>query len=211
MLPQFATYTQNPLLLLLQPGLPGVQAPGTSGKSEQQQQLPLSLYEPTLGLGTNRTMLIKVEYKVETGEAERIAVDWTAKGGEGGGSCTCDLSFLSFSSSRSTFNSFPLPCSCPSVISHLQSQRAATQMLHARIGIIISYVENLIKGSEGTKLDYPTLRTIQSLVASLPASEHKTFREEYEQEYADVQLTAYLSTLTKTANVLNDVSPLPPW
>ena len=32
-------------------------------------------------------MLIKVDYKVETGEAERIAVDWSSKGGEGGGSC----------------------------------------------------------------------------------------------------------------------------
>lgn len=82
-------------------------------------------------------------------------------------------------------------------------------MLHARIGIIISYVESLIKGEEGCKLDYPILRTIQSLVASLPASEHKTFKDEFETEYADVQLTAYLSTLTKTANVLNDVSPSP--
>lgn len=86
MLPQFATYTQNPLLLILQPGLQNVKS---SGKTEHQQQLPISVYEPTLGLGTNRTMLIKVEYKVETGEAERIAVDWTSKGGEGGGSCKC--------------------------------------------------------------------------------------------------------------------------
>jgi hypothetical protein len=87
MFPQFVTYTQNPLFLILQPGLQGVQAGGV-GKTEQQQQLPISVYEPTLGLGTNRTMLIKVEYKVETGEAERIAVDWTSKGGEGGGSRT---------------------------------------------------------------------------------------------------------------------------
>lgn len=90
------------------------------------------------------------------------------------------------------------------MISHLQSQRRAVQMLHTRIGIIISYVDSLIK-EDGTKMDYATLRSIQALVASLPASEHKTFREEFEQEYADVQLTAYLSTLTKTANLLNDV------
>jgi len=54
-------------------------------------------------------------------------------------------------------------------------------------------------------MDYAILRSIQALVASLPASEHKTFREEFEQEYADVELTAYLSTLTKSANLLNDV------
>lgn len=92
-----------------------------------------------------------------------------------------------------------------SVISHLQNQRAAIQMLHTRIGVIISYLESLIAGKEGCKVDYPILRSIQALVSSLPASEHKTFREEFQQEYADVQLTAYLSTLTKTANILNDV------
>jgi COP9 signalosome complex subunit 6 len=89
MIPQFATYTQNPLLLLLHPSLQPV---SKAGKNPQQQQLPLTLYEPTLGLGTSRAMLIRVEYKVETGEAERIAVDWSAKGGAGGGSCTYELS-----------------------------------------------------------------------------------------------------------------------
>lgn len=89
MIPQFAAYTQNPLLLILHPALQPV---SKSGKSQQQQQqLPLTLYEPTLGLGTSKAMLIRVEYKVETGEAERIAVDWSAKGGEGGGSCAYKL------------------------------------------------------------------------------------------------------------------------
>lgn len=37
----------------------------------------------------SRSMFIEVGYKVETGEAERIAVDWTAKGGAGGGSRMC--------------------------------------------------------------------------------------------------------------------------
>jgi COP9 signalosome complex subunit 6 len=63
------------------------------------------------------------------------------------------------------------------------------------------------------------------LIASLPASEIKAFREEFEtvgqflfmtpyqahtipQEYEDVQLTAFLSTLTKSANILNDVGHL---
>jgi hypothetical protein len=87
MIPQFATYTQNPLLLLLHPSLQPVSKAGKSQQQQQQQQLPLTLYEPTLGLGTSRAMLIRVEYKVETGEAERIAVDWSAKGGAGGGSC----------------------------------------------------------------------------------------------------------------------------
>jgi COP9 signalosome complex subunit 6 len=64
-------------------------------------------------------------------------------------------------------------------------------------------------------------------MASLPATESPGFREEFDtvsfsilearprdsltltlfQEYEDVQLTAYLSSLTKSANILNDVSP----
>lgn len=61
-------------------------------------------------------------------------------------------------------------------------------------------------------------------MASLPATESPGFREEFDtvrfpirrarsqkfltlfQEYEDVQLTAYLSSLTKSANILNDVS-----
>jgi COP9 signalosome complex subunit 6 len=92
MLSQFSSYTQNPLLLMLQPGIPlqaqrGKASAAAQQQQQQQGQLPLSLYEPTLGIGTSRTMLVAVDYKVETGEAERIAVDWSAKGGEGGGSC----------------------------------------------------------------------------------------------------------------------------
>ncbi|KAG8807634.1 hypothetical protein FRC18_005434, partial [Serendipita sp. 400] len=86
MLSQFTAYTQNPLLLILHPGIKGTQQQEEQSQQQQQQQLPLSLYEPNLGYGSSKTMLIKVEYKVETGEAERIAVDWSAKGGEGGGS-----------------------------------------------------------------------------------------------------------------------------
>ena len=34
-----------------------------------------------------RSVFIEAPFKVETGEAERIAVDWTAKGGGGSTSC----------------------------------------------------------------------------------------------------------------------------
>ena len=72
--------------------------------------------------------------------------------------------------------------------------------------------------------DHATLRSLSALIASLPASENKEFRKEFDtvgscyhvriqasdqlplKEYEDVQLTAYLSTLTKSASILNDVS-----
>lgn len=72
--------------------------------------------------------------------------------------------------------------------------------------------------------DHATLRSLSALVASLPASESRGFREEFEtvrcvsvfvtgyispsvipQEYEDVQLTAYLAALTKSSDILNEV------
>ncbi len=55
------------------------------------------------------------------------------------------------------------------------------------------------------KKDHATLRALSALIASLPASENGGFREEFDTEYEDVQLTAYLATLTKSSNILNEV------
>ena len=51
--------------------------------------LPIKTYEPTVEIRDNETRsgYIEANFTIETGEAERIAVDWTAKGGEGGTSC----------------------------------------------------------------------------------------------------------------------------
>ena len=77
---QFLTYTSNPLLLVLQP---------TTLSATESQALPVKAYEPTVEIRDrkSRNVFVEVGYKVETGEAERIAVDWSAKGGEGSGSC----------------------------------------------------------------------------------------------------------------------------
>ncbi|PAV21826.1 COP9 signalosome subunit 6 [Pyrrhoderma noxium] len=166
---QFAAYTSNPILLILQPNGAPVKAEGHS--------LPLKAYEPTVEIRehTSRTVFIEVGFSIEIGEAERIAVDWTAKGGEVG----------------------------TSLDSHLQTQRAAVKMLHDRIQLLIQYVSGVLSGS--TPKDHTALRSLSSLIASLPASEHAEFREEFDKEYEDVQLTAVLSSLTNSANILNDL------
>lgn len=78
------------------------------------------------------------------------------------------------------------------------------------------------------KRDQATLRSLSALIASLPASENPEFRQEFDtvrpphysvtplltslprQEYEDVQLTAYLSALTKSVSILNDVRLVKP-
>lgn len=75
------------------------------------------------------------------------------------------------------------------------------------MALVVSLVLGLIRlvtPGSATK-DHATLRALSALIASLPASENKGFREEFETEYEDVQLTAYLATLTKSANILNEV------
>ena len=48
--------------------------------------LPIKAYEPTVEIRdrSSRSVYIEAPFTVETGEAERIAVDTTARGGEGG-------------------------------------------------------------------------------------------------------------------------------
>ncbi|KAI0374471.1 COP9 signalosome subunit 6 [Pilatotrama ljubarskyi] len=169
---QFTPYSSTPLLLILQPSTVFAASADASGQS-----LPLKAYEPTLEIRDrkSRSVFVEVPFSVETGEAERIAVDWTAKGGSGG----------------------------TSLESHLQTQRAAVKMLHDRILLLVKYVSDVIAGS--AKKDHATLRALSALIASLPASENKEFREEFDTEYEDVQLTAYLANLTKSANLLNDL------
>ena len=60
-----------------------------SSSDVNAQALPFKAYEPTIELRDrkSRSVYIEVPYNVETGEAERIAVDWTARGGGSGTSC----------------------------------------------------------------------------------------------------------------------------
>lgn len=53
------------------------------------QTLPFKAFEPSIEIRDrkSRSVYIEVPYNVETGEAERIAVDWTARGGGSGTSC----------------------------------------------------------------------------------------------------------------------------
>lgn len=88
---QFTAFCSTPLLLILQPSLAMVASADTNA-----QTLPLKAYEPTIELRDrkSRSVYIEVPYNVETGEAERIAVDWTAKGGGSGTSRTSRYSIL---------------------------------------------------------------------------------------------------------------------
>ena len=135
---QFTNYSSTPILLILQPSSIAARA-STSNADVTVQTLPFKAFEPTIEIRErkSRSVFVEASYTVETGEAERIAVDWTAKGGEGG-----------------TTREYTPPCSVsvslttsPLVESHLQSQRAAVKMLHDRILVLVQYVTEVAAGA----------------------------------------------------------------
>ncbi|KAG6820760.1 hypothetical protein H0H93_012024 [Arthromyces matolae] len=141
----FTGFCSTPLLLTLQPNI------NLASTSINAQSLPFKAYEPSVEIRerTSRAVYIEVPYQVETGEAERIAVDWTARGGGTG----------------------------TSLESHLQTQRSAVKMLHERILVLVKYISEVIAGQ--APKDNATLRSLSALIASLPATENKAFRDEF--------------------------------
>lgn len=101
------------------------------------QNLPFLAYEPTIEFRDrkSRAAFIQAHYNVQTGEAERIAVDWTAKGGEGGTSCKNIYTYALYT------------CNILLVESHLQTQKAAVKMLHDRILTLVQYVTEVLSGT----------------------------------------------------------------
>jgi COP9 signalosome complex subunit 6 len=120
-------------------------------------------------------------YHVETGEAERIAVDHTSKPPDADGDAQSSL------------------------IANLTTQYNAIKMLSDRINMLVEYVHSVQTGK--VPRDNEVMRQIASLIAGLPASgELEEFRQEFLTEYNDLLLTSYLANMTNGLNSLNEVN-----
>ncbi|KGB76050.1 COP9 signalosome complex subunit 6 [Cryptococcus deuterogattii R265] len=166
---QFASSIETPIFLLFDPS-----------PASDSQALPLKIYESatvtdTTGETSEEGKFVELEYGIETGEAERIAVDGVAKGGTG---------------------------EEDTAVAHLTTQRNAIKMMYDRIEILLKYITGVVNKS--AKPDYSILRQISSLVATLPTMDASEFREELITEYSDVQISSYLTTLTKQLYALSE-------
>ncbi|WVO18308.1 hypothetical protein L204_106023 [Cryptococcus depauperatus] len=166
---QFLSLLETPVFLLFNPDPP-----------PESQNLPITIFESAVitenGEDGEEGKFVKLEYGVETGEAERIAVHGVVKGGIGGEE--------------------------DAAVSHLTTQRNAIRMLYDRIGILLRYVSGV--ANQSTKPDYAILRHISSLVAALPTMNAVELQEEFLTEYSDIQLSSYLATLMRQLNSLNN-------
>ncbi|GAA5870823.1 hypothetical protein JCM16303_001596 [Sporobolomyces ruberrimus] len=177
---QFFPYNESPLFLQLS---------SSTSNSQSSKDLPLTIYETVLEPRENgepEPTFVKVEYEIETGEAEKVAVD--------------EVSQVQDDSKN------PSNSTASALIATLSSQRNALSMLSSRVVQITTYLSAVSQGK--APKDDETLRQIQALVSGLKGQVGGgQLEKEFMTEYNDALLTTYLSSLTKqllTANELLD-------
>ncbi|KAI8997505.1 COP9 signalosome subunit 6 [Pilobolus umbonatus] len=171
---QFLQVSESALFLQLDPSAVGNNA----------KEFPLEIYESVRDImddKKSRLVFIQTRYKVETGEAECIAVDHVAK--------------PSTSSSDGGVGN--------TLIAHLTTQRNAIAMLNSRIQFLQKYLLDTKSGH--LPVDHDIIRQISSLCRRSPILEKKSFDEQFSAEYDDVLLVAYLASITKGLNSINDL------
>jgi len=164
---QIMKFNESPLYLILDPA------------SILSRELPISLLEAGIKIENDTPVLrfAKVTYKIETTDAERIAVDHVAKTNN------------SDEGSKLT--------------SHLFNMHNAIKMLNIRVKLIIAFLETQKSGQ--IPIDYSLLRRINSLTNLLPTIDGDNFTQEFLNEYNDTLLSTYLSSITKASNALNEL------
>jgi len=168
---QIMDINESPLYLLMD---------AVSTMKTTTKDLPITVFESELHMveDTPTLLFVKIPYKIETGEAERISVDHIAKvtptGGEGS-----------------------------SLSGHLNHTHNAISMLNMRIKILVNFLEATKAGK--IPKDHALLRRISMLTSQLPAIDTAAFRREFINEYNDALLITYLATVTKGASGINDL------
>jgi len=167
---QISLFNENPLYLHLNPMI-----------TSAMRELPISIYESELRMvdDTPTQLFVKVPYKIETGEAERISVDHIARitpteGGTGS-----------------------------ALVSHMTAVYNAITMLNQRIKILTNFIEATKGGKIPT--DHGLLRRVASLANQLPAIDTAQFQQEFINEYNDALMITYLASMTKGANSINEM------
>lgn len=143
------------------------------------KELPIYIYESHLKVVNEEAKLLfaKIEYKIESGDAERLAVDHVAR----------------FSTSTTSL-----------LHSHLQSMCNSIKMLKSRLDFIISFLKQCQANSK-EPIDPSILRNVAILCNMLPTLNTETFNKEFLIEYNDSLLMTHLSTVLKASNVANDL------
>lgn len=146
---QLLAYNETPLLVQLH------QTVSSFENAEVNGELPIRVYESVVELvqGETTNFFVPAGYKIETGEAERIAVDHASKAGaESGGDHESTM------------------------LAGMQAQHSAISKLNDRIQQVLSYLQAVKDGHAAW--DHQALRQIQTVVANLPHEVLPELKEE---------------------------------
>lgn len=169
---QFLEINESPIYLLLD---------SVAAYSAATRDLPVMIFESELHVIEDKpTMLfVKVPYRIQTGEAERIGVDYVAKVTPAGGSEDSQLT------------------------SHLLGLHNAIKMLNIRVKILHQFLDATKRGA--IPFDHNILRQIYGLCNLLPAIDTQSFKEDFLKEYNDVLLVTYLAGITRGTSAINEL------
>jgi len=167
----FFEFNESPLFLLLD-----------TVACVSAKELPIFIYETELHVvkDTPTLLFVKVPYKIETGDAERISVDHIARITPSGGGATGSL-----------------------LTSHMMGIHNAIAMLHSRILILTKFLEAVKSGK--IPKDQGLLRKIATLCNQLPAIDTPAFSRDFINEYNDALMITYLAAITKGESSINEL------
>jgi len=169
---QFLEINESPIYLLLD---------SVAAYSATTKDLPITIFESELHVIEDKptTLFVKVPYRIQTGEAERIGVDHVARVTPSGGSDESQLT------------------------SHLLGLHNAVKMLNIRLKVLYQFLEATKKSS--VPFDHHILRQIYGLCNLLPAIDTDAFNEDFIKEYNDVLLVSYLAGITRGTSTVNEL------
>uniref|UniRef100_A0A8C7DMN1 COP9 signalosome complex subunit 6 n=1 Tax=Oncorhynchus kisutch TaxID=8019 RepID=A0A8C7DMN1_ONCKI len=146
---------------------------------KQVGRLPVNVYESVIDIinGEATMLFAELGYTLATEEAERIGVDHVAR----------------MTATGTGENS--------TVAEHLIAQHSAIKMLHSRVKVILEYVKAVEAGE--VPLNHEILREANALCHRLPVLSTIKFKTDFYDQCNDVGLMAYLGTITKTCNSMN--------
>lgn len=178
----------NPLLLILDPQQLTTQ---NQEDTKHATQLPLRVFEKpintVLSTQDEQQSFAELSWKLETGEAERIAVDHISKAQNTGHSAGQDTESLEEDA----------------LVTHLTSHANAVKMLRSRISLLRGYVAAVKDGS--VEADPDILKSIGALMQRLPLQESAAFHRESQRERTDVIVTRQAAELMTGSRLLGEL------
>jgi len=144
------------------------------------RELPIQVYEEVVHIVGDKTSseFVATAFKIESEEAERITAVHCAK---------------------VITNVEPGSVVTP----HYNSLKNAISMLNSRIRLLHQFLKDV--ASAKIDADQKLLRQIKGLCNRLPTMQSLSFKDDLLSEYNDALLVTYLSAITKSTNLVNEV------